>query len=290
MRTVLRRALLIAASVSALTGGLLLVVLLGQADAGESGGVGVQEGGTVEPDPPEELSPAEAQRRANDDPEMLVAGEQLYLTGCVSCHGVDGVGTPEFPALRGVGAASADFYLRTGRMPLAYPVPQPPQKAPAYDDEEIRALVAYVNSLGCSPPEPGFACPQVPDVDPGRGDRSEGLELFLSNCAPCHQSAAIGGALSQGRHAPPLLDIGPVQIGEAMRVGPGQMPVFAPETITDEQMDSIINYILYLQAPESPGGLRIGSVGPVTEGLVAWLVGLGLLMLIIRWITKEAHG
>jgi ubiquinol-cytochrome c reductase cytochrome c subunit len=272
-----RRSLLVIAAVLVCSAGLL--VAFGPADAGELEG---EDGPRPQPTVPEEgLGPAEAQARANRDPEMVAAGERLYLVACVSCHGVDGVGTEDYPPLTGVGAASADFYLRTGRMPLAYPVPQPPQKPPAFDETQIRQLVAYVHSLGGGP--------EVPDVDPDRGDRPEGAQLFLANCAPCHQSAAIGGALSQGRHAPSLLDIDPTQIGEAVRVGPGQMPVFGPETLTDRQLDSIVDYIVYLQDPEAPGGLRIGSVGPVSEGLIAWLVGLGLLVLVIRWITREAH-
>jgi ubiquinol-cytochrome c reductase cytochrome c subunit len=247
-------------------------VLLGRAGAGEpSPEVGEQ--GTSGP------SAAEAQAAANADPAMVRAGEQLYLTACVSCHGVDGKGTPGYPELTGVGAASADFCLRTGRMPLACPTPQPPQKAPAFDNEQILQLVAYVASLGDGPP--------VPDVDPDRGDLSLGAELFLANCAACHNSAAVGGALSHGAHAPPLLDVDPTQIGEAIRIGPGQMPVFGPDTLDDHEVDSIVRYVRYLQEPEHPGGLMIGRVGPVPEGFVAGLVGLGVLVLVIRWITKE---
>jgi ubiquinol-cytochrome c reductase cytochrome c subunit len=236
-----------------------LFVMLRPAGAGESGAAG---------DPP-----------GADDPSLVAAGEQLYLTGCVSCHGVGGVGTAEYPSLVGVGAASADFYLRTGRMPLAYPVPQPPEKPEAYSDEEIRQLVAYVASLG-----PG---PAIPVVDPDAGDLAMGGELFRENCQACHNSQGIGGALSYGRQAPSLLHVEPTQIAEAVRIGPGQMPVFEPETLSDQDLNSIIRYIQYLQDPDNAGGLRIGSTGPVSEGFVAWLVGLGTLLLVIRWITRE---
>jgi ubiquinol-cytochrome c reductase cytochrome c subunit len=261
---------------------LALAIAAGQADAGES----------PVPDPagstPRPGSAAAVQLEANRDPAVVAAGEQLYLTGCVSCHGVGGKGTPGYPSLVGVGAASADFFLRTGRMPLAAPAPQAPAKPPAYTDEQIIQLVAYVASLGDGPP--------VPDIRPERGDLTEGAQLYLANCAACHNSTGIGGALSHGNQAPPLLNVAPTQIGEAPRVGPGQMPVFGPDTLSDEQLDSIVRYVLYLQDPEHPGGLRIGSAGPVPEGLVAWLVGLGGLVLIARWITKErrehrrAHG
>jgi ubiquinol-cytochrome c reductase cytochrome c subunit len=166
-------------------------------------------------------------------------------------------------------------------MPLAFPSAQTPEKPPVYDDEQIRQLVAYVASLGDGPP--------VPDVDTSRGDLVEGGQLFLANCAPCHNSAGAGGALSNGRHAPDLMSVHPTQVGEAVRVGPGDMPVFGTDTFTDEQIDSIARYIDYLQAPEHPGGLRIGGIGPVPEGFVAWLVGLGALLLVARWITRERH-
>ena len=209
----------------------------------------------------------------------MSAGEQLYLTGCVSCHGVGGVGTVNGPNITLSGAAAADFYLRTGRMPLAGPTVQAPQKPVAYDDLQIRQLVAYVASLGVGPP--------IPDVRPEDGDQAEGSALFLANCAACHNASGIGGALSYGNRAPSLLSVEPTQIGEAMRVGPGQMPVFGPDTISDEQLDSIVRYVQYLQEPENPGGLRLGSAGPVPEGFVAWLAGLGVLLLFVRWIARE---
>jgi ubiquinol-cytochrome c reductase cytochrome c subunit len=267
-----RRLLLAVAPVLA---AVALLLALGRAEAGEPSPE-VEQQGTSGP------SAAAAQAAANADPQMVGAGERLYLTACVSCHGVGGVGTPGYPSLIGAGAASADFQLRTGRMPAAWPTQQPPQKAPAFDDEQIRQLVAYVASLGDGPP--------VPDVDPDRGDLADGGELFLANCAACHNSAGVGGALSHGAHAPPLLDVDPTQIAEAIRTGPGQMPVFGIDTLDDQQVDSIVRYVLYLQEPEHPGGLMIGRVGPVPEGFVAWLVGLGLLVLVIRWITRERVG
>ncbi len=224
---------------------------------------------------------AQRQLEANRDPAEVRAGEELFLTSCVNCHGVGGVGTPGYPSLVGVGAAGADFYLRTGRMPLAFPGVQPPEKPPAFTDDQIVALVAYVASLGDGP--------AVPDVDATRGDLSEGASLFLANCAACHNAAAAGGALSYGRHAPDLQSVRPTQIGEAVRVGPGDMPVFGPRTLSDDQIDSIARYVEYLHEPENPGGLRIGSLGPVPEGFVAWLVGLSALVIVARWITRERH-
>lgn len=211
--------------------------------------------------------------------ELVAAGEQLYLTGCVSCHGVRGAGTTNGPSLEAAGEAAADFYLRTGRMPLAAPAVQALQKPVAYDDAQIRALVAYVGSLGNGP--------RIPEVDESRGEVAEGSQLYLANCAACHNSAGIGGALSYGAHAPSLWSVEPTQIAEAVRIGPGQMPVFGPETLSDQQVDSIVRYVRYLQEPEHPGGLSLGGAGPVPEGFVAWTVGIGVLLLLIRWITRD---
>jgi len=213
--------------------------------------------------------------------DAVEAGRELFLTGCVSCHGPDGVGTDQGPTLIGVGAAAADFMLRTGRMPLAVPGQQPPRKEPAYNDADITYLVAYVASLG-----PG---PDIPDVDPQRGDMAVGGELYRENCAACHQAAGSGGALSYGRHAPSLHQATATEIGEAPRIGPGQMPVFGPEVLSDSDLDSIALYVLQLDDPADPGGLSLGRIGPVAEGFVGILIGLGTLIVVARWVTRSRH-
>jgi ubiquinol-cytochrome c reductase cytochrome c subunit len=215
--------------------------------------------------------------------DALTNGRLLYLTACVNCHGDEGQGTANGPPLTASGEAKTDFYLRTGRMPLAVTGPQPPAKLPAFNDEQIRQLVAYVGSL-C---QPGNECTPIPGVDLERARIEAGQDLYLANCAPCHGSAAVGGALSLGRHAPSLQGTPPVQVAEAIRTGPGQMPRFGPEVLTDGQVNSIVRYVQYLHEPESPGGLSLGYTGPVAEGFVALLVALGVLLLTVRWITRE---
>jgi ubiquinol-cytochrome c reductase cytochrome c subunit len=216
-------------------------------------------------------------------PEQIASGKELYLTGCVSCHGVDGVGTDQGPSLIGVGAASADFYLTTGRMPAAQGTPyQPPRKQPAYTAAEISALVAYVSSLG-----PG---PAIPDVNIADADVANGGVLFRANCASCHQSAGAGGALSYGQYAPALKHATATQVVEAMRVGPGQMPVFNETTFTLAQANDIAAYVVYLHAPDNRGGAALGGNGPVPEGFVAMIVGLGGLLVISVWIVGVRRG
>ena len=216
---------------------------------------------------------------ASPEAEQVDRGAELYRQGCASCHGAGGSGTADGPTLIGVGAASADFMLTTGRMPLSRTGIQPPRKPPAYDRAEIDALVAYIASLGDGPP--------IPDVRPARGELATGGELFRLDCAACHHAAATGGPLSSGRHAPALDQATPTQIGEAIRIGPGQMPAFDASTISDADIDSIARYVVYLRDPADPGGLSLGRTGPVAEGFVTWIFGIGAFVLLIRWITRE---
>jgi len=211
------------------------------------------------------------------DPQQIEAGATLFEQGCATCHGVGGRGTALGPVLTGVGAAAADFMLTTGRMPMSESSGQPPRKQPAYSPEEIDALVAYVASLGGGP--------GIPTVDPQRGDLPQGGELYRLNCAACHNAAGAGGALSSGAHAPALGRATALQIAEAIRVGPGQMPSF-DETLTERDVNSIARYVLYLRDPTDRGGFSLGHSGPVAEGFVAWIFGVGALVLAIRWITR----
>ncbi len=219
--------------------------------------------------------PAPAALTAQAEPRVM-AGRDLYLTGCSSCHGPDGRGTERGPTLAGVGAASADFFLTTGRMPLDEPRDQAQRKQPAYSRPEIDQLVAYVASLG-----PG---PEIPHVDPKSGDLPEGFELYANNCASCHSSAGAGGALGHALIAPSLGEATPTQVAEALRIGPGSMPVFGPDVLDEHQVASVVRYVDYLQDPADPGGLSLGRLGPIPEGFVAWVVGLGLMLVFIRWI------
>lgn len=195
-------------------------------------------------------------------------GRDLFVSRCASCHGVDGSGTDAGPPLRGVGAAMVDFQLRTGRMPLADPGVQPRRKPPVFTQEEIDDVVAYVTSL-----EPGG--PEIPSVDPHAGDVALGQRLFVANCAPCHGATGNGGAVGKGALAPSLSLAGPVEIAEALVVGPGEMPVFA---FSPHETDSIVAFIDYLEHRPDRGGADIGGVGPVPEGFVAWTLGMGALL------------
>lgn len=204
----------------------------------------------------------------------VTAGRQLYVVQCSSCHGIDARGTAAGPELTDAGAAAADFYLRTGRMPLNDPRQQPVRHAPAYDDTQIRQLVAYVASLGSGPP--------VPILLPG--DLARGNQLFSLNCAQCHNDAGAGGALGYGDIVPPLHHSSRLDVAEAARVGPRPMPVFGPDSLSDQQVADIATYVQYLHHPQDRGGLGLGHLGPIPEGFVGWVLGMGALLLVARLI------
>jgi ubiquinol-cytochrome c reductase cytochrome c subunit len=216
---------------------------------------------------------------ASSQEDRAAEARRLYVTGCSSCHGLEGQGTDRAPSLERAGPAAAYYYLETGRMPMADPDEQPRRKRPAYTPEEIELLVEHVATLGDGP--------AIPAVDAAAGDLAEGGELFRANCAPCHAAAGIGGALSDGRAAPGLHESNPEVIAAAVRVGPGQMPQFDEQVIDDEELASIVRYARYLDSPETPGGAPLGGAGPIPEGFVAWLFGIGTLLLATLWIGRR---
>jgi ubiquinol-cytochrome c reductase cytochrome c subunit len=209
-------------------------------------------------------------------------GRELFEESCSSCHGFDGEGRKGIaPSLRGVGEAAADFYLRTGRMPLGQVGDEPLRGEPRFSNTQIEALDAYVGSLGEGP--------AIPDVDPSKGDASRGMELFTDSCAGCHAVSAKGG-VAIGGYAPPLGEATPTEVGEAIRVGPYLMPRFNEELISPDDVNSIARYVELTQDPDDAGGFGIGHIGPVPEGMVAWLAAIAALLLISRVIGERLGG
>jgi ubiquinol-cytochrome c reductase cytochrome c subunit len=161
---------------------------------------------------------------------------------------------------------------------------QPPRRQPKYASAQISELDAFVASLGQGP--------AIPPVDAAAGDLGEGANLYEQNCAACHSSTGVGGALTNGLQAPSLMDSTPLQIAEAMRLGgaglrSGKMPKFGTDLLSDPQVNSIVRYVLYLQHPQDRGGFSLARIGPVAEGFVAWLGALLLLILFVRWIGEK---
>jgi ubiquinol-cytochrome c reductase cytochrome c subunit len=204
-------------------------------------------------------------------------GRALYQASCAGCHGQEGEGTQRGPTLIGVGEAAADFYLQTGRMPLAEEKTQAEPGPRAFSQPDIADLDAFVGSLGDGP--------AMPDVTPG--DLGLGRELYLQNCAACHGASGAGFTQVGGRYAPSLLASDPTQVAEAVRVGPLLMPQYPEQVLDAHQVDSIVTYVEQLRDLDDRGGWSLGRLGPVTETLVGF-VGLGLLLVVIRLIGKRA--
>jgi len=221
---------------------------------------------------------------AEERTAAIEEGKEIFLRGCSSCHGLNAEGGAIAPSLIGVGAASVDFQVATGRMPMADMSQQAMRKTPIYNDEEVAALAAYVASLA-----PGPEIPSEEMLNYERdGEVAEGGELFRTNCAMCHNFAGQGGALTQGKYAPSVMGVKPVHIYEAMITGPQSMPVFSDKTLTPKEKLSIIKWIKAAEKEPQLGGVALGRVGPVTEGLLVWTLGLGLLIGIAVWLAAKA--
>jgi ubiquinol-cytochrome c reductase cytochrome c subunit len=216
---------------------------------------------------------------------LIDEGQRIFLKGCSSCHGINLEGSSIAPALLGVGAASVDFQVATGRMPVADMSAQIVRKKPVYNEKQVEALAAYVASLAPGPEVPGES-----QLNYERdGSTAQGGELFRTNCAMCHNFAAQGGALSQGKYAPTLMGVNSRHIYEALITGPQSMPVFSDKTITPAEKLSIIKWIKAAEAEPQLGGASLGRVGPVTEGLLVWTLGLGLLVGVAVWLAMKAR-
>ena len=224
-------------------------------------------------------------------------GKQVYGRYCAMCHGPNGEGQTQSsavvgggpardqkiesgigPSLRGVGALAADFYLRTGYMPLKKTGQQPRRSRLLLSRAQIDALVTYVASLGHGPP--------VPQPHPEQGNLSAGQHLFAMNCAGCHQIVARGGYVT---HAlpPPLGDATPTEVAEAVRIGPYVMPRFSKKQISDAELNSLIRYVEWTHKPDDRGGWSLGRIGPVPEGLATWFLGIVVLVGVCLVIGKR---
>lgn len=222
---------------------------------------------------------------SGDKATLIAEGKEIFARGCSSCHGLSAEGGEIAPSLIGVGAASVDFQVATGRMPMADMSQQAMRKTPVYDAQETAALAAYVASLA-----PGPAAITNEQLTWERdGNTAEGGELFRTNCAMCHNFAGQGGALTQGKYAPTLMGVEPKHIYEAMITGPQAMPVFADSVLTPQEKLSIIKWIKSAEKEPAYGGAALGRVGPVTEGLLSWTLAIGLCIGVAVWLTTKAR-
>jgi ubiquinol-cytochrome c reductase cytochrome c subunit len=220
----------------------------------------------------------------------------VFLRDCATCHGADARGTDDGPTLQGVGRASIDYWVSTGRMPLvsntrsakspqnepplgqvlADPTATPARHKPRYAPPTLKALVDYVASI--APGGPG-----IPTLDLEHASLADGGQVYREQCAACHSWSGVGGALYQ-RAAPTVHDATPTQIAEAMRTGPEPMPAFGTAAVSNKELNDVVAYVRYLDHPSNRGGAPLWYIGPVAEGAIAIILGLGVLLLAIRWI------
>ncbi|WP_030443270.1 c-type cytochrome [Actinoplanes subtropicus] len=231
---------------------------------------------------------------AQDNTTQLSAtaqeGKQLYENSCIVCHGRDAQGvTGRGPSLIGVGSASVEFQVGTGRMPLTRQEAQAEEKKPQFDKDQTKQLAQYIQELGGGPQLPADGV-YTEDLKQNPDALARGGELFRVNCTSCHGFGGAGGALSSGKYAPSLHDVSPEHIYAAMLTGPQNMPVFGDNELTPEQKRQIITYItVQLQQDKDPGGIfNLGRYGPVTEGLVIFGVGIVILVFTALWIAGKS--
>jgi ubiquinol-cytochrome c reductase cytochrome c subunit len=239
------------------------------------------------------FSPAQAQ--ADNSTAQVAQGRELFLVGCAFCHGTNGQGVKTLdgkqlgPPLAGVGAAAVDFQVGTGRMPAVQPGAQIPQKEVTYTPDEIAALAAYVASLGPGPAIPNPKDYSLDGLSPEERQAAiaRGGQIFLTNCTACHNFEGSGGAMPRGGYAPKIRGVHAKYVYEAMLTGPQAMDNFSNGNLSPEEKRDIIAYLQSLQDNPGYGGFGLGGIGPVSEGLFAWLVGIGSLVGVAIWIAAH---
>lgn len=220
---------------------------------------------------------------------LIRTGQQLYETACISCHGanlqgVDGRG----PSLVGVGEAAVFFQVNTGRMPAVRGEAQAPRKAPIFDENQIDAMGAYVQSVGGGPLVPRDSNGQIADHSLIGPDVARGGDLYRLNCASCHNFTGRGGALSSGKFAPGLGPSTPAQIYTAMLTGPQNMPKFSDRQLTPEEKKDIVAYVQSSTQTMNPGGYGLGGFGPAPEGVAIFVVGMAAAIAVALWIGARS--
>ncbi|MBV9313013.1 MAG: c-type cytochrome [Pseudonocardia sp.] len=230
---------------------------------------------------------------AQDDTQLVAQGQRVFDNHCITCHGANLQGaTDRGPSLIGVGSAAVYFQVSTGRMPLARQEAEANAKQQLAEldphtpegEKNLEALMAFVQSNGAGPTLPAERGEALRGSDPARGG-----QLYRLNCASCHNFTGRGGALSSGKSAPNLDPATEEQIYAAMLTGPENMPRFSDRQLSPEEKKNIIAYIESVtNGRNDPGGDPLGGIGPVSEGLIGWLVGIGSLVAFTVWLGARA--
>ncbi|MDJ0393046.1 cytochrome c [Rhodococcus sp. G-MC3] len=236
------------------------------------------------------LTPTPQVATADQDSAALIReGKQLYDTSCVTCHGVNLQGVQDRgPSLIGVGEAAVYFQVSSGRMPAVRNEAQIERKPPKFDDKQVDALGAYIQTNGSGPTVLRDSNGDIAQSSLADGDIARGSELFRLNCASCHNFTGEGGALSSGKYAPALGPASEQQIYAAMISGPQNMPKFSDRQLTQEEKIDIISYVKSAQETNAPGGWGLGGFGPGTEAIAIWVVGIAAVVGATLWIGARS--
>lgn len=241
---------------------------------------------------------AQVATAAKDEQALIQEGKDLYDIACVTCHGVNLQGVQDRgPSLIGVGSGAVYFQVHSGRMPMLRNEAQATRKTPRYSEAQTLALAAYVEANGGGPGivtnEDGTVAMETlrgsnydGNIDPA--DVARGSDLFRLNCASCHNFTGRGGALSSGKYAPVLDPANEQEIYQAMLTGPQNMPKFSDRQLSADEKKDIIAFIKSAKETPSPGGWSLGGLGPVAEGMFAWLVGIVVLVAAALWIGSRS--
>ncbi|WP_291314239.1 c-type cytochrome [Corynebacterium sp. UBA2622] len=238
---------------------------------------------------------ATAQR---DQQELVQEGKDIYDVACITCHGANLQGVEgRGPSLIGTGEGAVYFQVNSGRMPMMSNDAQAERKKPRYTESQSLALAAYVAANGGGPElvydKDGSLSKeslrgknydgQIQDADVARGG-----ELFRLNCASCHNFTGRGGALSSGKYAPELDPANEQEIYQAMLTGPQNMPKFSDRQLTADEKKDIIAFIKSSKETPSPAGYALGGLGPVSEGMAMWIIGVTLVAAAAIWIGSRS--
>ncbi|MEU0536883.1 cytochrome bc1 complex diheme cytochrome c subunit [Amycolatopsis tolypomycina] len=231
------------------------------------------------------LVPEPQTAQAQGTPAQLRLGEQVYNNTCIACHGANLEGVQDRgPSLIGIGDAAVYFQTSSGRMPAARQEAQAARKPPKLTEAEIDAVGAYIQAHGGGVQRPAEKGEALRGDDPARGG-----ELFRLNCASCHNFTGRGGALSAGKYAPNLDPASEEQIYTAMLTGPQNMPKFSDRQLSPEEKKDIVAYVKSVSdGNNDPGGAGLGGVGPASEGVIAFIVGIAALIGVTLWIGSKA--
>jgi ubiquinol-cytochrome c reductase cytochrome c subunit len=221
---------------------------------------------------------ADAPAAVAAEPDALQRGGELYQRWCATCHATTADGTRDGPTLAGLSLAYIDLTMRTGRMPMADP--ERGVRERDFDAEEREAVNDYLaDLLGLDDDRP----------DPPAGDPGRGQDLYTLHCAACHGSTGQGGVTGAGLLAPAVTGLDRTALASATRVGPFAMPPFPEDTISEEELGDVVDYVLAFEdQPISPLGMtELNRVSAAAFGALLLALLIIACVYLGRWRTPR---